>query len=55
MAKMSKKSGKGLSKRAAKATPTVVTVEGPRWRALKSMMTPDERATALNSVAARMR
>lgn len=54
MAKMSKTSGKGLSRRASKATPTVVTVEGPRWRALKSM-TPDERTTALNSVAARMR
>jgi hypothetical protein len=54
VAKMSKTSGKGLSRRASKATPTVVTVEGPRWRALKSM-TPDERTTALNSVAARMR
>jgi hypothetical protein len=54
VAKMSKTSGKGLSKRTSKATPTVVTVEGPRWRALKSM-TPDERTTALNSVAARMR
>jgi len=54
VAKMSRMTRKGLSKRAAKATPTVVTVEGPRWRALKSM-TPDERTTALNSVAARMR
>ena len=54
MAKMFKKAGNGLSKRAAKATPTIVTVEGPRWRALKAMSHAD-RTQALNSVAARMR